>query len=214
MLTLAKDRPEAGQILDLASTLMNKSKFIEAIEALERAVAIDPCNRTVLDRVVICNLELKKPKKALEAINSILSLEPTAYQIWADKAYLHFLLKQEVEGIEALRESLKLNPINQKEWYLLGTVLMAAEAWEEARDALQTTLQLDPNSSITWYNLAACNYMLGNVKHALGAAEQAFAIDPILESIADEWVDMLREEYELLSISESMFDINTYSAGG
>ncbi|MFW9907840.1 MAG: tetratricopeptide repeat protein [Candidatus Thorarchaeota archaeon] len=211
-MTNTNNSPETGQILDLASTLMNKSKFNEAIEALEKAAEIDPKNRSVLDRVIICNLELKRPKKALEAMNSILTLDPKASRIWADKAYLHFLLNEESEGIRALQQSLKLNPRNQNDWYLLGTAYMTFENWVEAREAFHNAIQLNPNSSITWYNLAACNYVLGDVGAALGAAEQAFAIDPILESLSDDWIDDLREEYDLLSDSELSFD-NAFSAG-
>jgi superkiller protein 3 len=193
---------------------MDKSKFTEAIEALEKAQEIEPNNRTVLDRVIICNLELKKPKKAIEAMNSILNLEPNAYKIWADKAYLHFLLKEENEGILALSESLKLNPRNQRDWYILGTVLMTAERWIEARDALLTAIQLDPNSAIAWYNLAACNYMIGDVEGALGAAEYAFTLDPILETLADDWLSYLREDPALLEEAIRMFETDIYSAGG
>jgi superkiller protein 3 len=210
---MANNRPESGQFLDLASTLMDKSKFSEAIVALEKAQEIEPNNRSVLDRVIICNLELKKPKKALEAMNSILNLEPTASNIWADKAYLHFLLKEESEGITALQESLKLNPRNERDWYLLGTVLMTVEGWVEAREALHNAIQLNPNSAITWYNLAACNYMIGDVNGALGAAEYAFTLDPILENLADEWLAFLREEQDLLVQSQMLFETDMFSAG-
>jgi superkiller protein 3 len=211
---MADDRPQSGQFLDLASTLMDKSKFSEAIEALERAQEIEPNNRTVLDRVIICNLELKKPKKAIEAMNSILNLEPTAYKVWADKAYLHFLLKEDNEGINALRESLKLNPRNQREWYLLGTVLMTVEQWDEARESLLKSIQLDPNSAITWYNLAVCNYMMGDFPGALGAADYAITLDPILENLADEWLGLLSDDQELIEQSLIAFETDMYSAGG
>ncbi len=196
---MPNDCPEMGQILDKATNLMNNSKFSDAIEALEKAVSIDPKNRLVWDRVIICNLELKRPKKALEAMNSILSIDPTEYRVWADKAYLHFLLQEDGEGVEALRNSLKLNPRNYRDWYLLGTIYMTNEKWDESRDAFHNALQLNPSDSAIWYSLAAVNYMLGDFGAALGAAEQATAIDPTMDLSEDEWLEDLKETFDPFS---------------
>ncbi len=170
---------------------MNELKFSDAIEALERAAHIDPNNRTLWDRLVICNLELKRPKKALEAMNFILQIDPNAYQIWTEKAYLHFLLQEHKEGIDALQTSLTLNPKNYRDWFLLGSVYIAGEEWDEARWALHNALQLNPNDSKLWYNLAVVNFMLGDLGAAAGAAELAKAIDPTLEISEIGWLEEL-----------------------
>ncbi len=213
MLKMTSDRLESGQILDLATNLMDKAKFTDAISALERAASIDPKNRLIWERVVICNLELKRPKKALEAMDSILTLEPNAYKVWAEKAYLHLLLQEESEGIKALMNSIRLNPRNQRDWFLLGSVYMAMELWDESRDAFHVALQLNPNHAETWYDLATVNYMLGDMGAALGAAEQATGLDPDIDKRSEDWFDDLRSEYDILGLEDDTEISGSFAAG-
>ncbi|MHA1576961.1 MAG: hypothetical protein ACTSU3_06335, partial [Candidatus Thorarchaeota archaeon] len=53
-----------GHILNHASKLMDDSQYTDAIHELEVGVTIDPNNKSIWERVVVCNLELKRPKKA------------------------------------------------------------------------------------------------------------------------------------------------------
>jgi tetratricopeptide (TPR) repeat protein len=213
VLKMTSDRPESGQILDLATNLMDNALFTDAISELERAASIDPKNRLIWERVVICNLELKRPKKALEAMDSILTLEPNAHKVWAEKAYLHLLLQEETEGMKALLNSIRLNPRNQRDWFLLGSVYMTMELWDDSRDAFHVALQLNPNDAETWYNLATVNYMIGDVGAALGAAEQATSIDPEIDKLSDDWLDDLRSEYDIFEIDDDSDVADDLAAG-
>ncbi|TXT55364.1 MAG: hypothetical protein BAJATHORv1_40275 [Candidatus Thorarchaeota archaeon] len=192
--TLIQD--SISQILLQASKYMDRCEFDRAIEKLKQGLTMDPQNIAVLERIAICNLELKQPQEALETFDTILSINPDSWIVWADKAFMHLLLKEDEPGMEALERSLELNPRNGRDWLLLASAYIQNEMWEDACDALEIVLQLEPNSSMAWYNYAVCNFFLEDNERALMAAEKAFAIDPLLQELAQDWIEMARMELE------------------
>ncbi|MHA2068259.1 MAG: tetratricopeptide repeat protein [Candidatus Thorarchaeota archaeon] len=188
------------QILNQASVLMKKSRFLEAADALEHGLAIYPTNKEILEQLVDCNLELKRPQSALQMLDRITKSEPSALTAWADKGFLHLLLNENREGIDALTKSLELSPRKSHLWQLLGLAYMTEESWHEGLNAFDRSLRLDPNSAITWYNRAVCFFFLEYFHEALSSVEQAYSIDPDLRELADEWVSILQEAVADLGI--------------
>ncbi|MFX1369086.1 MAG: tetratricopeptide repeat protein [Promethearchaeota archaeon] len=181
------------KILARAMLLMEHSNYREAKSALEQALRIDPNDTNILERILICNLELKRPKDALRTLENIVRITPNSRAMWADKGYLHLLLNENREGIEAIQESLSLNPRNGRLWQLLGFAYMGEENWGSALDAFQKSLHFNPESAVIWYNCAVCLFFLDEFEEALYSADQAFAMDPLLEDHSEGWADLLRE---------------------
>ena len=142
------------QIIDQAAGLMKKSRFLEAANALENALNLYPTNKEILQHLVVCNIELKRPQSALYMLDRITKTEPAEPSAWSDKGFLHLLLNQNQESIAALTKSLELNPRSSHIWQLLGLAHMGEERWAEGLNAFERSLHLDPNSAITWYNRA------------------------------------------------------------
>ena len=90
------------EIINKASSLMEKALYREAKSTLEMGLGFDPQNMGVWERLVVCNLELKKPKAAIEVINRIVKIQPTAVKYWSDKGYLHLLLPQQVASVSSV----------------------------------------------------------------------------------------------------------------
>ncbi len=196
------------QILNQATGLMKKSRFIEAADALENGLAKYPTNKKILEQLVVCNLELKRPQSALYMLDRITKTEPSALSAWADKGFMHLLLNENQEGIDALTKSLELDPRNSHVWQLLGLAHMGEERWAEGLNAFYRSLLLDPNSAITWYNRAVCFFFLEYFHEALASVEQAYSIDPDLRALAEDWVSILQEAVEELGI-DYVSDIET-----
>ncbi|MFW9804313.1 MAG: tetratricopeptide repeat protein [Candidatus Thorarchaeota archaeon] len=188
------------QILSQASGLMKKSRFLEAANALEDALAKYPTNKEILQQLVVCNIELKRPQSALYMLDRITKSAPGELSAWSDKGFLHLLLNENQEGIEALTKSLELDSRNSHVWQLLGLALMGEEKWAEGLDAFERSLLLDPNSAITWYNRAVCFFFLEYFQEALASVEQAFSLDPDLKALAEEWVAILQDAADELGI--------------
>jgi len=200
---------EVGQILNQAQHLMRRSRFTEAVLTLEQGLLLEPNNRDLLEQLVSCNIELKRPGSALQALDRLTRLEPSAMTAWADKGFLHLLLNENTEGIKAITNSLQIDPKNGWLWQLLGMAFMAEENWESALESFERSLLLQPNSSMAWYNCAVCLYMLEDFESSLEAADQAVAIDPMLSEISDEWVENLKAAVDIL---EDVYDEDLLSA--
>jgi cytochrome c-type biogenesis protein CcmH/NrfG len=95
-----------------------------------------------------------------------------------------------------LKESLQLNPRDSKQWQLLGSALMIVEQWEDAAKSLERAILLDPNSAFNWYNYGVCQFFQENFFISLRAIRQAFSIDPFLENIAEDWMEILIEQIQ------------------
>jgi tetratricopeptide (TPR) repeat protein len=197
------------QILNQAEHLMRRSRFNEAVTTLEQGLLLEPNNKDLLEQLVSCNIELKRPGGALQALDRITRLEPAEMTAWAEKGFLHLLLNENAEGIEAITNSLHINPKNGWLWQLLGMAFMAEENWEKALESFERSLLLQPNSSVAWYNCAVCLYMLGDFESSVEAADQALAIDPMLSEITDEWVENLKAA---MNIFDDVYDEDLMSA--
>jgi tetratricopeptide (TPR) repeat protein len=189
--------------LAYARELQNKRMFNEAIQEYRRGLVFDPENAGAWEGIAACNLELGNARLAIEALDNLTKIAPDSSTVWSDKGFLHLLMNQNTQGIGALREGLRLHPRQVREWELLATALMVEEEWEAAFDALERTLDLNPNSAITWYNLSICYMMFDDYSAAIEAAEHAISLDPSLSILADEWIDVVREE----AIEEDFPDI-------
>ncbi len=188
------EKGEVESLVEQASSLIEKKMFAEAMSKLRIGLSVDPTNIRALENLMVCNLELGKPKMAIQVLNNLLQLEPTSSSRWGDKGYMHLLLNENWEGIGALRESLKIQPRDVRKWELLATALMSEEQWEEAVDALEKSLILDPSSAVSWYNLAICHLYFEDFVSALRAAEYAISLDPSLEELAEDWMDLIDED--------------------
>ncbi|MFX1271947.1 MAG: tetratricopeptide repeat protein [Promethearchaeota archaeon] len=199
------------QILNQASGLMKKSRFLEAANALEDALTKYPSNKEILQQLVVCNIELKRPQSALYMLDRITKTAPGELSAWSDKGFLHLLLNENKEGIEALTKSIELDSRNSHVWQLLGLALMGEEKWAEGLDAFERSLLLDPNSAITWYNRAVCFFFLEYFQEALASVEQSFSLDPDLRELAEEWVTILQDAADELGI-DYMDDYETQAS--
>ncbi|MFX0055511.1 MAG: tetratricopeptide repeat protein [Candidatus Hermodarchaeota archaeon] len=199
------------QILNQASGLMKKSRFLEAANALEDALTKYPSNKEILQQLVVCNIELKRPQSALYMLDRITKTAPGELSAWSDKGFLHLLLNENKEGIEALTKSIELDSRNSHVWQLLGLALMGEENWAEGLDAFERSLLLDPNSAITWYNRAVCFFFLEYFQEALASVEQSFSLDPDLRELAEEWVTILQDAADELGI-DYMDDYETQAS--
>ena len=148
------------RILDQATGLMKKSRYLEAANALEDALTKYPTSKEILQQLVVCNIELKRPQSAIYMLDRITKTAPGELSAWSDKGFLHLLLNENKEGIEALMKSIELDSRNSHVWQLLGLAHMGEERWAEGLDAFERSLLLDPNSAITWYNRAVCFFFL------------------------------------------------------
>ncbi|MGY5860074.1 MAG: tetratricopeptide repeat protein [Candidatus Thorarchaeota archaeon] len=202
------DYNDAEAIIGEAASLIEKKLYVEAISTLQRGVSADPNNPKVWENIAICNLEIGKPKIALQAINNLLKIQPQCHAGWADKGFLHILLNETEQGIDALQESLRINPRRVYGWELLGMVLVGEERWEEAIDVLERTLDLNPNSAVTWYNLAICYLLFDELEEAVQSAEVAFSIDPSLRELAEDWWDLVQDDF----IDDDMTSMSRKSA--
>ncbi len=187
---------EVNEILGRAKGLMAASRFEDAIRTIQRGLTLDPRNRTLLENMFLCNLELGRPKKAVDALSQLVTLDPQSERFWTDKGYLHLLLDEIDEGIIALRRSVQLSPRTARGWELLTRAFMASEDWENALMAVTTALILNPNNAISWYNCAVCCFVLDRYTAAVQAAEFATSIEPALEEYTEGWIDAARDLVE------------------
>ena len=187
---------DAEAIIGEATALIERKLYVEALSTLQKGISVDPNNPKVWENLAICNLEMGKPEMAIQALDNLIRIQPTCHSGWADKGFLHLLLNETNEGIGALQESLRINPRRIYGWELLGMVLVTEERWEEAIDVLERTLDLNPNSAVTWYNLAVCYLLFDDLDAAVQSAEVAFSIDSSLRELAEDWWDLVQDDFQ------------------
>jgi len=156
----------------------------EALNALEKALELDPEYVDAWNGKGIVLDDLGRYEEAIEAYDKALALDPEFAYAWNNKGNALGNLGRYEEAIEAYDKALALDPEYADAWYNKGIALGNLDRYEEAIEAYEKALALDSGYVAAWNNKGNALYNLGQYEEAIEAYEKALALDP---EYADAW---------------------------
>lgn len=190
----------AWQMLGMAALMQEAPK--DALSALERAHQLDARNTQTLCLLGVARLRLGQPEEAVASFDAALALAPTQAGIHYDRATALMQLGRSEEALAGFERALTLAPDMRDGWMNRGITLGALGRHTEAIASLERALDLSQRAGAPkpacgtpqaqqlvkiWRYLAAALYAAGRNPDALGAWEQALALN---EKDAEIWLGM------------------------
>jgi Flp pilus assembly protein TadD len=128
-----------------ADIFMVNNSYDDAVMEYKKAVAIDPYDASVINRLGIAYHHLKKHRDAEQQYREVLRLRPNYVGAMNNLAVLDYL-REDFEGaLRRQRAALKLQPDSPTILRNMGASLFALERWDEAVAVYQRALALRPD---------------------------------------------------------------------
>ncbi|WP_440957076.1 tetratricopeptide repeat protein [Methanosarcina sp. Mfa9] len=125
--------------------LFGLEKYPEAIEALDKALELNPDYPDAWYQKGVVLFKLEKYPEAIEALDKALRINSDYPDAWYQKGIVLFKLEKYPEAIETFDKALELNPDYPDAWYCKASSLLFLNNHIEAIDAFEKSVKTYEN---------------------------------------------------------------------
>ncbi|MDH4162789.1 MAG: tetratricopeptide repeat protein [Nitrospirota bacterium] len=97
---------------DRSAVLINQGLYEDALEAVERSLAIKPDYSIAWNNKGVILLNLGRMEEALEAVDRAIEIDPLNAMAWSNKAMVYGNTNRMAEALQAMDRALLLEPAN------------------------------------------------------------------------------------------------------
>lgn len=168
----------------------NPSDIAQAVEALERAVELDPDYALARSELAAAtwfshlygNLDRAEAQARTEAqIEQALRLDPRNAQAWSIRGLMLSQSNKASATVAAYERALELNPNDANTMVWLSQQLATSGLYNDSRRRIEQAFQLDPRNAYVRGRYAAALAQTGestSIRRALTIVEESLALDP------------------------------------
>ena len=155
------------------------AKLDLALDALNRAWAIDDSNPDTLALLAFLHLSLKKYGEARQFIEKAMTLGPNNSFAFAVAANVELYCNRPEAMVPLLKRAIRLSPIYPA-WYLgdLSYAYVLMGRLEEAIATAKESIKIDPDYIYNYHTLAIAHIELGQIEAAHADIENILRIEP------------------------------------
>jgi len=125
--------------------LYNLCRYQEAIDAYNKALAIDPNYKEAWCLNGIALHKLSRYQEAISAYNKAIAIDPNFANAWCSKGYSLVDLGKYQEAVDACNKAIYIDPMLKEAWNIKGIALKKLGRYREAIDAFNKALNIDQN---------------------------------------------------------------------
>ena len=166
------------ELMNKGYSLTELGKFVEAIAAYDRAIALQPAESWAWARKGRTLRLIGRLPAALDAYDQALQLNPAYAWAWKGKGVVLERLGRTEEALACHRAATQIAPDDVWNWMNQAEVLRTMGRNEEALAALQRALEADPEHAPSWGRLGQLERTLGHLRAAVEAYRRATELDP------------------------------------
>ena len=163
-------------------------RFEEAETHLRRAIALNPQDVDLFQKLAEVLTPQGRYEEAIDALAQAVALDPASPRA----AKLHFLMGQTAEengqpeaATAYYVRAFEMDPRYTKAIRRLAHLRLEQQRYDEALEFFQRLIDIDPNDAATYSNMGVALFLLGRSDEALQSFDQALSLDPTLESVRD-----------------------------
>jgi tetratricopeptide (TPR) repeat protein len=154
----AQKRTEAAAqvqaLFDEGGKLAEAGKNSEAIEAFQKALALDSQQADILANMAECYRKLGKLDEALEVYKKAIAINPNNGIFYTNMGVVLDKMGKSAESLEAFKKASSLNPGGSAQSHFnLGANLANSGRTDEAIEAFRKAIAADPNFADAYYQL-------------------------------------------------------------
>lgn len=166
--------------LFLASSLLERKMLGEALEALSRALELDPALASAHFELGKARIQTDDLEGAIASFRRTVELLPEYASAWGNLGAALGEMGDGDGAAEALLRAVALDPASHALHSNLGVTYRDRGQLEEAERAFQKALAIEPRFVFGHYNLAHTLYLGGRYQEAIASFEHAQSLDPSL----------------------------------
>ena len=205
----AKDA-KADDLFDAAQAAVRAENYSNAIELLQRGLALEPEHKYGWDALAETYLNAGDFDKALESYQHQLKVNP--YDDLANNGLgqVYSLQHRYDEALKAYQAQIEINPLDKNAHVAIGQVYIVREDYKSAVPELERAVSITPQSTVAHYLLGNAYLNTGETEKAIAAFDAALKIDSnnpmtwndIAYALADKNVKLDRaEQYAQSSVN-------------
>ncbi len=166
--TWARQSAEATAQANRGVALLEQFRFMEAIEAFEAVVALEPNGAEGHINLGIAYFNERDFEKALASFEQARELDASSPYVHYNLGLVHKLQGETEQAVAAFTRVLKIDPVDSMTHYYLGTLYANLGRLEEAEATLRRTIELQPNNE-------SAHFSLGNILIRQGRRDEGRA---------------------------------------
>ncbi len=136
---------------DLGFNLNEQGKYDEAIQALDKAINIDPQDEAAWNEKSYALHEQGRYDEAIQALDKAIEINPQNADVWYNKAEVLYDQRKYSEAVQALNKTIEINPQYALAWYFKGWILEDQGKKDEANSSYDKAIEIDPQVEDEWY---------------------------------------------------------------
>lgn len=174
---MTRQRDDARSWLARGGALAASGDGQRAIDAFERALALDPELGPASFGLATELLVLDRAAEALAVLESAVARAPLDAPLVGRLGDALQLAGRREEAIAAYRRAVELDPSVGHAWYGLGCAELAAGAHAAAAEALRRAAALRPAAAEAHFNFAVALFNLGDIERAVAEFDMVLGLD-------------------------------------
>ncbi len=156
--------------------LATQKQYVEAVEHLDRATAIDPSNSQAFFNLAIVHMEIRKFERAKEDLTRAVALSPDSAAYQEKLGTVLIELKDWNGARKSLEKTVEVEPGLFKAYFKLGQVLEELDDQQAALERYTQAIEGGP-SFLPAYNALGRMYAdLGYLDHAVQVCQSALKV--------------------------------------
>ena len=206
----AEKDAKADDLFEAAQAAVKAENFSNAIELLQRGLALEPEHKYGWDALAETYLNLGDFNKAIETYRHQLKVNP--YDDLANNGLgqVYTLQHKYDDALKAFQAQTEINPLDKAAHIAIGQIYIVREDYKSAVPELERAVSITPQSSVAHYLLGNAYLNTGETDKAIAAFEDSLKIDTnnpntwndIAYALADKNVKLDRaEQYAQSSVS-------------
>ncbi len=162
----------------LGLDLQEQGRPGEALQAFEKAAALDPAQGEVRLELGIVHARQNQWERAFEELDRARQLNPDDPRVHLYLAEVLWKLGHHAEAIARLREAIRLQPDYWEAHYRLGDDLAQENATAAAATEFEQVVRLNPGYQKARLNLGVALFKLGRAEEAVRQFDEVLRVDP------------------------------------
>lgn len=163
--------------LRLASILVGKNQYDEAMRHVDHAVSLDPADYSARLFQGALRLVKGRPDHAVSSFRLAIDDRPTSSVAYTNLALAYFQLRLDDKAISSLRRAVALNPLNTNALILLADLAYKVGQNEDAVPSLRYFTKFEQKSSAIWGRLARALLEIGHLDESISALKRQCTVD-------------------------------------
>jgi tetratricopeptide (TPR) repeat protein len=172
----AKDA-KADDLFDAAQAAVRAENYSNAIELLQRGLALEPEHKYGWDALAETYLNAGDFDKAVESYRHQLKVDP--YDDLANNGLgqVYTLQHKYDDALKAFQAQIEINPLDKGAHVAIGQIYIVREDYKSAVPELERAVSITPQSPVAHYLLGNAYLNTGQTDKAIAAFEAALKID-------------------------------------